>query len=88
MLDVEMTRGEALFSRYFRGDYLKHPENLKNKIGKNEFVRSKSEAIIGKVLRMNYIPFRYECPIILNGVTIYPDFTIRHPKTGETYYFL
>ena len=43
--------------------------------------------MIGKVLRMNHIPFRYECPIILNGMTVYPDFTIRHPKTGEVYYW-
>lgn len=65
----------------------KHPEHLKHQIGKCEFVRSKSEAIIGKVLRMNHIPFRYESAITLNGITIYPDFTIRHPKTGEVYYW-
>lgn len=65
----------------------KYPEHLKHKISKSEFVRSKSEAIIGKVLRMSHIPYRYECAISLNGITIYPDFTIRHPKTGEVYYW-
>lgn len=66
---------------------LKYPEHLIHQISKNEFVRSKSEAIIGKVLRMNQIPFRYECPLVLNGMTIYPDFTIRHPRTGEVFYW-
>lgn len=36
---------------------LKYPEHLKHSIGRNEFVRSKSEAIIGKILCMNHIPF-------------------------------
>lgn len=35
----------------------------------------------------NKIPFRYECALILGTTAIYPDFTIRHPKTGETYYW-
>ena len=66
---------------------LKHPEHLKHKIGKEEYVRSKSEAMIAKILRVNKIPFRYECAITINGVTLYPDFTIRHPKTGQVYYW-
>ena len=66
---------------------LKHPEHLVHKISATEFVRSKSEAIIGKVLRANKIPFRYEASLTLNGIVIYPDFTIRHPKTGEFFYW-
>lgn len=38
-------------------------------------------------LSMNQIPFRYECPLELDNTTIYPDFTIRHPRTGETFYW-
>jgi len=38
-------------------------------------------------LYTNHIPFRYECPLILGDTTLYPDFTIRHPKTGNTYYW-
>lgn len=38
-------------------------------------------------LHINKIPFRYECSLQLGDVTIFPDFTIRHPKTGEIYYW-
>lgn len=66
---------------------LKYPEHLRHQIGKGEFVRSKSEAIIGKTLKMHRIPYRYECAIVLDGITLYPDFTIRHPQTGEVFYW-
>ena len=39
------------------------------------------------VLYKNKIPFRYECGLKLGDFTYYPDFTIRHPQTGETYYW-
>ena len=50
-------------------------------------VRSKSELLIAMTLYTNKIPFRYECALQLGEVTIYPDFTIRHPKTGEYFYY-
>ena len=50
-------------------------------------VRSKSEALIDTVLYINKIPFRYECALKLDETTIYPDFTIRHPRTGKLYYW-
>jgi len=64
-----------------------HPEHLNQKIGANEFVRSKSEAMIAKALKQNKIPYRYECPLVLDEIQTYPDFTIRHPKTGEYFYW-
>lgn len=66
---------------------LKHPEHLCHKVGPNEFVRSKSEAMISKVLRQNKIPYRYECKLVLDEIEMYPDFTIRHPTTGDVYYW-
>lgn len=66
---------------------LKHPEHLTQKISATEFVRSKSEAMIAKVLKENKIPYRYECQLVLDDVELYPDFTIRHPKTGESFYW-
>ena len=33
------------------------------------------------------IPFRYECELTLGNRVIYPDFTLRHPKTGKTLYW-
>lgn len=50
-------------------------------------VRSKSELLIDMILYTNNIPFRYECPLQLGDITLHPDFTIRHPKTGEFFYW-
>ena len=64
-----------------------YPEQLIHKSISGNLVRSKSEAFIDMVLHINKIPFRYECALQLDEITIYPDFTIRHPVTGETYYW-
>lgn len=64
-----------------------HPENLTNHAYSGNLVRSKSEVLIDMFLYKNRIPFRYECPLELDGIIMYPDFTIRHPKTGELYYW-
>ena len=50
-------------------------------------VRSKSEAMIASLLFSNKIPFRYECELQLSDITLYPDFTIRHPYTGQIFYW-
>lgn len=65
----------------------KHPENLKNKTYSGQNVRSKSEALIDMFLYKNKIPFRYECLLQIGSIATYPDFTIRHPKTGELFYW-
>ena len=54
---------------------------------RGEYVRSKSEKIIADKLYMLGIPYRYECPIILEGnIKIYPDFTIlKMPEREEMY---
>lgn len=64
-----------------------HPEAKIHIAPGNIRVRSKAEAMIATFLYIYKIPFRYECALQLSGRTIYPDFTIRHPKTGETYYW-
>lgn len=64
-----------------------HPENLTNNAYSGNIVRSKSEVLIDMFLYKNKIPFRYECPLELGGILMYPDFTVRHPKTGDTYYW-
>lgn len=66
---------------------LKYPEQLLHKASGGKRVRSKSESMIDNVLYTNKIPFRYECELHLGNAVIYPDFTIRHPKTGEVYYW-
>jgi len=65
----------------------KYPDHCIHKTASGIHVRSKSEAIIDMVLSSHRIPFRYECALELNSITIYPDFTIRHPVTGEFFYY-
>jgi len=65
---------------------LKHSENLIHKTSSGHMVRSKSEAMIASLLYTNHIPFRYEASLTLNSLVFYPDFTIRHPQTGQFFY--
>lgn len=65
----------------------KFPEQLRFPLDSGLVVRSKSEAIIAMKLTEYNIPFRYEAPLYLEPFKIHPDFTIRHPVTGETYYW-
>lgn len=65
----------------------KNPEHLIHKCSSGNHVRSKSEVLIDMMLYTHAIPFRYECALHLGGTTFFPDFTIRHPNTGETYYW-
>ncbi len=65
----------------------KHLEHLTHKVCSDEFVRSKSEAMIVKLLKQYQIPYRYECQLLLEDVELYPDFTILHPETGKLFYW-
>ena len=62
-------------------------EQLLHPIFNGQKVRSKSEAIIATMLHVNKIPFHYEEALHLGKRVIYPDFTIRHPVTGQIYYW-
>lgn len=64
-----------------------HPEQLVHKSVSGHKLRSKSESVIDMFLYMNKIPFRYECLLQLGDITLFPDFTIRHPETGNVYYW-
>ncbi len=64
-----------------------HPEHLVHQTILGHMVRSKSEVIIANALFSNGIPYHYECKLPFETCTLYPDFTIRHPKTGETLYW-
>lgn len=65
----------------------KNPENLIHKAYSGIHVRSKSEMLIDMFLYLNKIPFRYECLLQLGDLFLFPDFTIRHPKTGQLFYW-
>lgn len=54
---------------------------------KGEYVRSRLELTIANMLYDKQIPYRYECALYLDdGKAVYPDFTILHPETLETYW--
>lgn len=64
-----------------------HPESRIHLMRSGHIVRSKSEGLIDNGLYDAKIPFRYEDPLTICGRTIFPDFTIRHPETGEFFYW-
>lgn len=76
---------EWMYSSYKRNP--NYPEHLIHNTVLNFPVRSKSESMITMVLHTYNIPFRYECKFVLGSQIVYPDFTIRHPQTGEWYYW-
>ena len=65
----------------------KHPENLIVPGTRGKMLRSKSEAMIDRMLYQNKIPFHYEEKFVLNGIVLYPDFVVRHPITGQFFYW-
>jgi len=71
--------------KYERNPY--HPEKCIFKTPRGFYVRSKSEVVIAMILDQYKIPYRYEAGLLLGETTIYPDFTLRHPVTGDFYYW-
>lgn len=53
---------------------------------KGERVRSKSEIIIANMLNTLNIPYKYECPLKLENIIVYPDFTILDVKERREKY--
>ncbi|MBE5882127.1 MAG: ATPase [Lachnospiraceae bacterium] len=64
-----------------------HSQHLIHRSISGHLVRSKSEALIDTILFLKQIPFRYECALYLGDTTLFPDFTIRHPKSNKIYYW-
>ena len=90
--DIPMVSSELSeeLEKWVHDDYEMNPLYPERKIVPTDqgiMVRSKSEAIILMLLSINHIPFRYECRLEVSNRTYYPDFTIRHPITGETFYW-
>ena len=55
---------------------------------KGERVRSKSEVIIADTLNREGIPYRYECPIYVEGWgTVHPDFTVLNVEERREIYW-
>ncbi|WP_294214104.1 hypothetical protein [Pseudobutyrivibrio sp.] len=64
-----------------------YPEQRTVPCPSGNIVRSKSEVFIDMALTQHGIPFRYECELLLGKQVYYPDFTIKHPVTGEIIYW-
>lgn len=60
-----------------------HPENKRVEGARGIMMRSKGEGDISYDLANDREPFHYEQLWRFPECDIYPDFTIRHPKTGE-----
>ena len=55
---------------------------------KGERVRSKTEILIANALKKHNVPYRYECPLYLNGYGwIHPDFTVLNVRNRKEYYW-
>lgn len=54
---------------------------------KGERVRSKSEQLIADRLYLRGIPYKYECPLIINGQVFHPDFTILRVSDRQVVYY-
>ncbi len=76
----------AEYSTWMHESYpkcMRYPEHKKYLTSTGEYVRSKSEAMIYDKLMQHQIPFRYEWEQNFAYATIAPDFTLKHPKTGQ-----
>jgi hypothetical protein len=62
-------------------------EHLIHRTARGEMVRSKSEVIIANALAAKGIDYAYERPLLIEGVTKYPDFTIEDMESGQTIYW-
>ena len=64
------------------------PDAPEHYTDRGERVRSKSEVIIANILSKNRIPYRYECPLNLEGIgPVYPDFTILRMRDRKELYY-
>ena len=64
-----------------------YPEHLRFPSPSGNILRSKSEYMIDSALYTAKIPFRYECKLVLNEITFYPDFTLLHPRKKNIVYW-
>lgn len=82
---LEQELKEWMHADYEHNTY--HEENLIFKSSSGNILRSKSEMMIDILLHIHNIPFRYESALYFDEHPIFPDFTIRHPKNGQYYYW-
>ena len=78
---------EDYAKQWLSGEYEKMgfaPDAPEHLTARNERVRSKSEIMIADALDRNFIVFRYEYPILIEGLGyVHPDFICLHPITRQ-----
>ena len=52
-----------------------------------ERVRSKAEAMMADRLKFYNIPYKYECPIVVDGEVFHPDFTVLRVRDRKVFYW-
>lgn len=90
LLATHFIAADSELQRWQKAEYercVKYEESLIYKGTQGKMLRSKSEVIIDMMLYKNNIPFRYEDKLLLDGIEVYPDFTVRHPVTGKITYW-
>ena len=53
---------------------------------KGERVRSKSEVMLADRLFFRGMPYKYECPIMIDGIVIHPDFSMKRMSDNKIIY--
>lgn len=79
---------EAWLAESFEPKAFKEEDDSRFYTDKNERVRSKSEIIIANTLSKFKVPYRYECPLYLEGMgVIHPDFSALNVKRRKICYW-
>ena len=74
-------KSQTYINKPFHEDY---PEYYTDR---EERVRSKTEVLIANALNKYNIPYKYECPLSLDGnLIIHPDFTVLNVRHRKEYY--
>lgn len=71
----------------FAGTKVTVDRQLLHRTSRGELVQSKSELAIAEKLIAMDVTYIYEQPLVLDGRTRWPDFTIQDDATGITYYW-
>ena len=83
--DVDFTKAWECMEYQRKGFQENMPEYYTDK---GERVRSKTEILIANALNKYNIPYRYECPLYLNGFGwIHPDFTVLNVRHRKEYFW-
>lgn len=75
-ININLSKTQLKWLKQINSQNSYAPEHLKYKCNNGILVRSKSERTVANKLHEHGIIFKYEAPMDIDGVTLYPDFTI------------